>query len=85
MRCVFQILRRQTGERSPAAEGLRSDFATVLDQALREHPEAIAVDDFVIVVIDNIREPSASVSLAPVMTVERFLREFLPARSSDNG
>lgn len=76
MKCVFQVVRRSDGVRSPAAEADRVEFARVLRQMLDERPENLAEDDFVLVLMEYMGEPGARVSVAPMMTVARFVQEF---------
>lgn len=77
MKCVFQVLRREDGVRSPALEAERAEFARVLEEACRDHPEYVQLTDYVIVLMEHMGEPNAAVSLAPILSIERFIAEFL--------
>lgn len=81
MNCIFQIIRRDDGVRSPPAEAGREAFGAILREMLEKHPDKLKENDYVLVIFEQNPgdEDSARVSQAPILTVSQFLTYFTGA------
>lgn len=67
MKCIFQLVARETGVRSQPVIADRFAFAAKLSVLFPE-----GSDDYVLVICDNVGSDTSGVSVAPLMTITTF-------------
>lgn len=75
MKCIFQLVDGDTGERSPALAHDRVAFAEVVKELLEK--ETVKPGDFVLVVVEHPDSSEACVSRAPLMSASLFVHSVL--------
>lgn len=82
MRCIFQIIRPDNGQRSPGMECDRTKFAELLVGDRYVLVGGVRTDDLVLVVAEAAEPPGDGFvdSLCPLMRVDSFVRMFHPLR-----
>ena len=82
MKCVLQLVRRATGERSPVVTEERNVIADVLFNSLKQDDCQFVNEDYVLVVADVLESDDGKSSLsidfsqAPMMTIEHFIASY---------
>lgn len=81
MKCFFQLIDKQTGQRSPAVSSTRNEFAATLQKNYPNHGD----EAYVLVLVDSVQldvESEWNFSRAPLMTVSTFVKEYAPPIST---